>query len=412
MAIAQILEVWKHDLSGSKQAVALAYADHANEDGTGMWPSIDRVAWKTGLHRRTVQRKLRELCDDGIMVKVNEATHRRPAEYQFDWSKGKKKPSFEEYKSGDGPSEKKESNAGSETESGTEETSPSQANGGENQDPDPPAEEPKSTSNGSHETGFGGGTAPPLLGDFAPHQGWHVATSGVADNHPRGGRLSRQGWQTTTPGVAQRHPKRPINDNETSKQTSLQPSTPHPALTRWVGTPSATRVDYGLDGSVQREETTGVDLPRVSAVIAEWLIREMAELDLLSGNTRKAMKRKPDRQVIEEVADEIRLLHEQDGYEYRTVYRTLVHTLRPSSKWRINRWFQSPFSLRQNTRSGTKTRFEAMRNQFRASSVKQNNSTPSATNTPGSENERHADDAHARVQQLCQRVQQDLRAGG
>jgi hypothetical protein len=48
------------DLDASTKLVLLALADHANEEGLS-WPSLDRLAERTGRDRRTVQRSIAKL---------------------------------------------------------------------------------------------------------------------------------------------------------------------------------------------------------------------------------------------------------------------------------------------------------------------------------------------------------------
>ena len=97
MSIRQILQVWEHEFSHPHQAVMLALADHAHEDGTGIRPSIKRIAWKTGYSERSVQNIMAQLRQLGVLVIAVPATHNTPNEYQFDWSVATPKPSFDEF---------------------------------------------------------------------------------------------------------------------------------------------------------------------------------------------------------------------------------------------------------------------------------------------------------------------------
>jgi hypothetical protein len=97
MSIRQILQVWEHEFSHPHQTVMLALADHAHEDGTGIRPSINRIAWKTGYSERSVQNIMGQLRDLGILVVVVPATPFTPNEYRFEWSAATPKPSFDEY---------------------------------------------------------------------------------------------------------------------------------------------------------------------------------------------------------------------------------------------------------------------------------------------------------------------------
>ncbi|PZO50737.1 MAG: hypothetical protein DCF15_15585 [Phormidesmis priestleyi] len=75
----------------------LALADHAYEDGTGIRPSIKRIAWKTGYSERSVQSIMSQLRELGLLVVVAPATHNTPNEYRFNWAAVTLKPSFDEY---------------------------------------------------------------------------------------------------------------------------------------------------------------------------------------------------------------------------------------------------------------------------------------------------------------------------
>ncbi|MEM8502216.1 MAG: helix-turn-helix domain-containing protein [Cyanobacteria bacterium P01_D01_bin.1] len=97
MSIRQILQVWEHQFSHPHQAVMLALADHAHEDGTGIRPSINRIAWKTGYSERSVQNIMAQLRQIGVLAIAVPATHNTPNEYKFDWSAATPKPSFDEY---------------------------------------------------------------------------------------------------------------------------------------------------------------------------------------------------------------------------------------------------------------------------------------------------------------------------
>lgn len=55
--------------SANRKAVAVALADHANDQGADVYPSVARLVAKTELSERTVQRILRELEKIGIIVK-------------------------------------------------------------------------------------------------------------------------------------------------------------------------------------------------------------------------------------------------------------------------------------------------------------------------------------------------------
>ena len=84
--------VWDLDLPANKKFVLLAYADHADDEGGSVFPSLARVAHKTGYSRDQVRRISKELKEVGLMVLVEKATHNRPAEYRLTLGRGSNLP--------------------------------------------------------------------------------------------------------------------------------------------------------------------------------------------------------------------------------------------------------------------------------------------------------------------------------
>lgn len=63
--------VWQHyPAGGSELLTALAYADHAHDDGTSIRPSVEYVARKTRQSERTVQRYLASMRNSGWLQTV------------------------------------------------------------------------------------------------------------------------------------------------------------------------------------------------------------------------------------------------------------------------------------------------------------------------------------------------------
>jgi len=67
----------------SEKLVALALADFAHDDGTQARPAQSTVARMTGLSKLTVSRSMRRLEAMGVLVKMYDATNRKPAIYKF-----------------------------------------------------------------------------------------------------------------------------------------------------------------------------------------------------------------------------------------------------------------------------------------------------------------------------------------
>lgn len=79
--------VFRQPMGGAtRKALAVRLADFADDEGRGIWPSVDRLAEETELSVRTVQRLLSDFVEEGILVLVKKASG-RPGEanrYDFD----------------------------------------------------------------------------------------------------------------------------------------------------------------------------------------------------------------------------------------------------------------------------------------------------------------------------------------
>ena len=81
---------------GSEMLLALAMVDHARDDGTSIWPSVDELARKTRQSRRTVQRQIAKMVASGWLEQVRTATGRRGLTNEYRvcaaWVAGKELP--------------------------------------------------------------------------------------------------------------------------------------------------------------------------------------------------------------------------------------------------------------------------------------------------------------------------------
>ena len=67
-----------------RKIIALKLADHANDDGAGIYPSIDRIAREAETSRSSVERTLRAFIRDGLLVVVVPGGGRRkPTHYRM-----------------------------------------------------------------------------------------------------------------------------------------------------------------------------------------------------------------------------------------------------------------------------------------------------------------------------------------
>ena len=77
--------VWRNSpYTGTKFAIHLAIADTVNDGHQNrLWMSSDQIAMKSRAHRRTVQRVIDEMVEDGFLQRWREATQHFPATYEF-----------------------------------------------------------------------------------------------------------------------------------------------------------------------------------------------------------------------------------------------------------------------------------------------------------------------------------------
>ncbi|WP_084401213.1 MULTISPECIES: helix-turn-helix domain-containing protein [Lentzea] len=84
MSIKVVTLAWEYaPVAGNELLLLLAIADQANDLGTDAWPSIDTLARKTRLNKRTVQRLLQRLSSAGL-VAIEPGGGRRSNRYTID----------------------------------------------------------------------------------------------------------------------------------------------------------------------------------------------------------------------------------------------------------------------------------------------------------------------------------------
>lgn len=83
MSVKVITQVWDADLSRPQLLVMLALADWSDDEGGGVYPSINRLAYKTGYSPRNIRRLMAQLRKSGVLVRVRPPEHGRGVEYQI-----------------------------------------------------------------------------------------------------------------------------------------------------------------------------------------------------------------------------------------------------------------------------------------------------------------------------------------
>lgn len=76
-------QVWFREVRGSERDVLLAMADHGDDDGTRIYPSMDYLAWKVGLSKRRTQQIVSAMRERGVLIVVREATRYDPTHYRM-----------------------------------------------------------------------------------------------------------------------------------------------------------------------------------------------------------------------------------------------------------------------------------------------------------------------------------------
>jgi len=96
MSVKIMAQVWELDLPHNAQSILLALADHADDDGY-CYPSVGRLAWKTGYGVRQVQRTLKDLRDQKLAIPTGSVVGGRhnTVVYRLDPSAGKQKSPFQ-----------------------------------------------------------------------------------------------------------------------------------------------------------------------------------------------------------------------------------------------------------------------------------------------------------------------------
>lgn len=94
MSVKQTWMVWERQIGGRDQQILLALADMCDDTGGSLFPSMEYLAWKTGLSVDTIRRALRSLAAVGALIKLSDPTPRMSARYRLNLDVLPKKPVF------------------------------------------------------------------------------------------------------------------------------------------------------------------------------------------------------------------------------------------------------------------------------------------------------------------------------
>ncbi len=90
MSVKAMALAWELDLKPAKKYILLAYVDHADHNGSNIYPSIGLVAWKTGYTVRQVQLVAKELVEVDKLL-IPEGIYKNSVKrYRFDFEQAEK----------------------------------------------------------------------------------------------------------------------------------------------------------------------------------------------------------------------------------------------------------------------------------------------------------------------------------
>lgn len=101
MSVKLMSMVFDADLPPGEKLILLAMADHASDEGQGIYPGIERIAWKTGYGRRQVIRVINQLKEKGVLIKLGEHPKYKTVRYKLNIYALPSRESYTQNKRGD-----------------------------------------------------------------------------------------------------------------------------------------------------------------------------------------------------------------------------------------------------------------------------------------------------------------------
>ena len=105
MSVRMMTAVFALDVPPLEELLLIALADHADDDGNNVWPTISYLAWKTNLTDRGVRKMMARFRDTGVLTAVDRegGGRRRSVIYQLNLDPLPRKQPFERERKGSGP---------------------------------------------------------------------------------------------------------------------------------------------------------------------------------------------------------------------------------------------------------------------------------------------------------------------
>lgn len=71
MSVKMMTAVFGIDAVPLRKLLLIALADHADDDGENVWPSVPYLSWKTNLSESGVRKLMKRFRDDGVLIAVD-----------------------------------------------------------------------------------------------------------------------------------------------------------------------------------------------------------------------------------------------------------------------------------------------------------------------------------------------------
>jgi len=100
--------VWSLDVPMTEAHLLLALADHADDDGNNVFPTVGYLAWKTNLTERGVRKMMARFRDRGVLIPMDRESggRGRSVMYRLDLEPLPRKVPFPRERKGHGYSKK------------------------------------------------------------------------------------------------------------------------------------------------------------------------------------------------------------------------------------------------------------------------------------------------------------------
>lgn len=106
MSVRMMTAVFALDIPSLEELLLIALADHADDDGNNVWPTVSYLAWKTNLSESGVRKMMARFRDMGVLIPVDRQGGGRRCSviYRLDLEPLPRKQPFQRERKGSAPS--------------------------------------------------------------------------------------------------------------------------------------------------------------------------------------------------------------------------------------------------------------------------------------------------------------------